>query len=171
MPVTFTVEQQQLTALSARLALEADGKRLKLELARNLRAAVAPAVSEIKATVSALHRSAASARLREISHQGTEVLSSIGAAIAAGVSARARMTGRSAGVVVRASKKGMPRKFYNAPKRMNAQSFRHKVFGRDVWVTQVGSPGFFDKPLHRDRVKYRVAIKVAMDEMAARIAR
>jgi hypothetical protein len=81
-----------------------------------------------------------------------------------------RLTGRVAGVRVRATKKGMPRNFANAPKRINAKQFRHQVFGKG-WVTQIGAPGFFDDPLRRDHVKYRLACRTAMDEMAAKLAK
>lgn len=171
MALTLTVEQKELAALTARLAAAVDGKVLRLELAAKLRAAVAPAVAEVKGGAMAIHKSSANPKLREISSSGREVFSSLGAAIAQGIGVQTRLTGRVAGVRVRATKKGMPRDFPNAPKRINAKQFRHRVFGRDVWVTQIGNPGFFDGPLHRDHVKYRLACRTAMDEMAAKLAK
>jgi hypothetical protein len=168
--IEMTVEQGKLTELAARLALEADGKRLRLQLAASLRAAVAPAVSEIKAGAMTIKRgSSVAVSLKK--HKGPESEVSLGAAIAAGIGVQTRMRGRMAGVAVKARKKGMPRGFVNAPKRMNAKSFRHPVYGRGGWATQVGAPGFFDKPLHQDRAKYRAACVAAMDAMAARIAK
>ena len=81
------------------------------------------------------------------------------------------MKGRAAGVSVKARKSGMPRGFANAPKRINAQKFRHPVFGKDRWVEQVGAPGFFDHPLQRDHVAYRAACVRAIEDMADRISR
>lgn len=167
----LTVEQNQLKALAVRLSAEEGGKKLRLELARNLRTAVAPAVEEIKAGAQEIHKSKAMANLREINKKGEEVISALGGAIAQGVSAQVRMTGKATGVSVKARKKGMPRQFINAPKRINAQKFRHRVFGRNVWVTQIGAPGFFDRPLQGGRARYRVACVAAMNEMAQRIAR
>ncbi len=171
MPVIITVEQRQLGALMTRLAAEADGARLKADLAGRLRAAAAPAVNEVKAGAASLRSSSkASPALREISPSGRETLSSLGAAIAAGVGLRIRMSGRATGVTVKASRSGMPRDFFNAPKRINQKSFRHRVFGSDRQVEQVGKPGYFSTPLFRRHVAYRAACKAAMDAMANRIA-
>jgi hypothetical protein len=170
--IEISVEQSQLTALTARLAHEADGKRLRLELAANLRAAVAPAVSEIKAGAQNIKRGSSSAKRSTKKHPVAESDISIGAAIARGTSARTRLSGRMAGVSVRIGKSGMPRGFRNAPKRFNAPKFRHPVYGnREVWVSQVGAPGFFDIPLYRGRPVYRAACVKAMDDMSRRIAR
>jgi hypothetical protein len=169
--IELTVEQRQLADLAKRLSAEDGGKKLRLTLARNLRAAVEPAVQQVKGNAQAIHQSTSvSPKLREINPKGEEVLSSLGSAIAAGVGAQARLSGRATGVSVKARKKGMPRNFVNAPKRFNSRSFRRQVFGRR-WVVQVGAPGWFDKPLHGDQGKYRAACVAAMEEMAARLAK
>lgn len=171
MAVQLTVEQGQLTALVARLAKETDGKKLRLELAAGLRAAVAPAVEEIKSGAMRIKRESSSAQRPSKKHPVPESDVSLGAAIARGIGVQTRMSGRLAGVAVKASKKGMPRKFVNAPKRINAKQFRRKVYGHNVWVTQVGAPGFFDNPLKKGRTVYRAACVKVMDGMAERIAR
>lgn len=164
-------EQDQLVKLAMRLSKESDGRLLRLELARNLRVAVGPAVSDIKAGALSIGQALAPDARPTLRHKyiAAGVVSSLGAAIAKGIGTQVRMTGLSAGVSVKARKKGMPRDFVNAPKRMNAESFRHPAFGRG-WVEQTGSPGYFDKPLRRDHEKYRAAIIAAMEGMAARIS-
>jgi hypothetical protein len=170
--IEVTVEQSKLAALAVRLAKEADGAKLRLELARNLRLAVAPAVAEIKAGALKIKRAGSSATRPSKKAPPPESSISLGAAIARGIGVQTRMAGRMAGVAVKARKSGMPRGFRNAPKRINAVKFRHPVFGnRNAWVEQVGAPGFFDHPLKRDRAVYRAACVRAMDHMAARIAK
>lgn len=171
MPVEITVEQNRLVEIAARLAKEADGARLRLELARNLRIAVAPAVEEVKAGAQRIKRSSSDGSRPSKKNVVADSAVSLGAAIARGITTQVRMKGRAAGVSVKAKKTGMPRGFVNAPKRINAQKFRHPVFGRGTWVEQVGNPGFFDTPLHRDQVAYRAACVKAMEDMAARIAK
>lgn len=171
MPIELSVEQNKLTTLVARLAKEADGARLRLELVRNLRVAVAPAVEEIKSGAMQIKRGTSDSSRPSKKNQVEDSAVSLGAAIARGITTQVRMKGRAAGVAVKAKKAGMPRNFANAPKRINAKKFRHPVFGHDRWVDQVGAPGFFDNPLQRDRLAYRAACVKAMEDMAARIAK
>lgn len=168
----ISTEQDALGKLVRRLARELDGKALRLELARNLRAAVKPAVDEIKAGALAMKRSSSSSTPLS-KYQGPESGVSLGAAIARGIGTRVKLSGIETGVTIRASKKGMPRGFVNAPKRMNQASFRHPVMGRkgQAWVVQVGSPGYFDRPIQSKIERYRAACVAAVEEMAARIAR
>jgi len=169
--VELTVEQASLKALGIRLAAEDGGKLLRLELTRNLRTAVGPAVEEIKGSALQIKRESSVAVKSLSKYKGPESDVSIGAAIARGIGTQVRMTGRAVGVSVRARKAGMPRQFVNAPKRFNATKFRHKVYGRDRWVDQIGMPGYFDRPLRAGRTAYRVACVAAMEEMANRLAR
>lgn len=171
MVVEVTVQQSRLTELAARLSKEADGARLRLELARNLRIAVAPAVAEVKSGAMKIKRSSSNGSRPSKKNQVADSDVSLGAAIARGVTTQVRMKGKAAGVSVKARKSGMPRGFANAPKRINAQKFRHPIFGSDRWVEQVGAPGFFDHPLQRDHVAYRAACVRAMEDMAKRISR
>lgn len=161
--IQLTVEQRDLAALALRLSAEVDGKKLRAALSRNLRKAVAPAVKEVQAGA----RSIGPGYTKPYGGDQT----SLSEAIAKGIGVQTRLTGPRVGVKVRASKKGMPRGFKNAPQRMNRPSFSHRVFGRDVWVSQIGNPQYFDAPLQRDRALYRAACLAAIDEMALRIAR
>lgn len=169
-PIGLSVEQNQLAALAVRLSAEADGKRLRRELAAGLRAAVRPAVQEVKASAVSVKRSTSVAK-SVARHKGPEAEVSLGAAVARGVGVQTRMQGKRAGVTVRASKKGMPRGFRNAPKRLNSKGWRHPVFGGKTWVDQVGKPDFFDEPLRHRKEEYRLACILVMESMASRIAK
>jgi hypothetical protein len=169
--IELSIQQSQLAELAARLAKEADGAKLRRDLARNLRLAVAPAVAEIKSGAMQIKRADSEARRPSKKHPVEDSAVSLGAAIARGIGVSVRMKGRATGVSVKAKKSGMPRGFSNAPKRINAAKFRHPVFRKTTWVEQVGAPGFFDNPLQHDRLAYRAACIKAMEDMATRIAK
>jgi hypothetical protein len=157
---TWSVTADDLRDVGTALKYEEDGARLRRALTKELRTAVAPAVAEAKGRVMAMGTAG-------LPHAGEPLR----AAVARRVTAQARLTGRSAGVRVRASKKGMPRGFANAPKRLNAAGgWRHPVFGdADRWVDQTGAPGWFDDPLRARRAEYRQAVERAVKDMADRI--
>lgn len=170
--IEVSVEQVGLKALAVRLGAEENGKLLRLELIRDLRAAVEPAVQEARAGARGIASSPRAAHTKKNIAGGDTT--SLGDAIARGIGTQVRLTsaaGKAVGVSVKAKKTGMPRNFVNAPKRFNAKQFRHRVFGRDVWVEQVGRPEFFDGPLHAKSAVYRAACIAAMERMAQRIAR
>lgn len=173
MPYRVTVEQGQLAALAKRLGEEADGAKLRRELARNLRAAATPTVSKIRAGAQVSKRSGSVAKRSTKKNPVADSDVSLGAAIARSIGVRTKMGPRSAGVNIRATKAGMPRGFRNAPKWWNRKGWRHPVFGRKsaAWVVQVGNPDFFDGPTRADRPVYRAAAVKAMSDMAERIAK
>lgn len=157
---TWQVTADDLRDISTALRTEQDGVRLGRDLARRLRQAVEPAVSEAKGRVLAMD----SGGLRGDG-------GSLRAAVAAKVGAQALLSGKRAGVRVRARKSGMPRGFANAPKRLNSdKGWRHPVFGnRDTWVSQVGAPNWFDDPMQARVGEYQAAVRQAVQDMADRI--
>lgn len=158
--VELTVDQRSLQRLKERLAREDNGKRLSRELARNLRLAATPVVSQIRAGATGIKRES----------NARQPGQHLGPAIAAATGVGVRFTGKGTGVRIRTRKTTAVRGFSQAPRRFNAKSFRHRVFGTDRWVVQVGSPGFFDKPIKEHRALFRIACRRAMDDMARRIA-
>lgn len=167
--VGLSIEQKGLGELRALMAAEKDGAQLRKELLTGLRAAVSPAVDEIKAGATQGKRAGSIAKPGK-HYQGSQSAVSIGAAIARGIGTSVRLSGSMVGVSVKASKRGMPRNFINAPKRFNARQFKHKVFGRNVWAVQSGAPGFFDNPIAARRAAYREAVIAVMQAMSARLA-
>ncbi|MDM4722748.1 hypothetical protein QTQ03_25280 [Micromonospora sp. WMMA1363] len=158
--IELSVDQQALQALGRALKAEADGKHLRRDLAQSLRDALQPALGEIRSGLMAMPASGA------IPTEGgplrTEVLKHL--------KAEARLSGRSTGARVRIKKRG-PRGFALAARRLNRKrGWRHRVYGRDVWVRQIGKPKYFDDPLTERRSEYRAAVLAAMNATAARIA-
>jgi hypothetical protein len=144
--------------VAAAIKEEEDGKQLRLDLIAGFRAALEPAVNEVRSALMAMGSGGLHAEpLRE--------------AVARQIKTQVRLSGRSAGVRIRAGKNGMPRGFRNAPKRINQRSWRHQIFGTDAWVTQVGAPGYFDDTVERGRSRYEAAAYRALDNVAERIGR
>lgn len=157
--IEMSFEAQRLEEVVAALQYESDGKQLRKEMTANLRAAIAPAIPVIKAGVMSMggHGS---------------VTPALRTSIASRVRIATRATGARAGVRVSIGRTPQIRGFRNAPKRLNADSFRHPVFGnREKWVTQRGAPGYFDRPLQERQDEMRAAVVRAVEEMSERIAR
>lgn len=155
------VDASALKALGAALGAEADGKKLRRDLAKEMRGALQPAAAAAKSSIMSMASSG-------LYSTGTPLR----ATIARGVKAEARLTGRSTGARVKATKKGMPREFANAPKRTNsAKGWRRRVFRSDTWVTQMGRPDWFDQPMEQSAPEARAAVVRAMGAAARRITR
>lgn len=159
--VELRADQGSFDAVVRALKAEEDGRALRRDLADELEDAVEPAIGHVRGALLAMDTGG-------IPHGGEPLR----AAVSAGVDDEIILTGRSAGVRVKASSRGMPRGFRNAPKRLNAKrGWRHRVFGRDVWVRQIGAPGWFDDTLEARRERYRRAVVKAMEQSVDRIER
>lgn len=158
--MTWQVSADDLRDIATALKYEENGSRLRRQLAKELREAVAPAVADAKGRLMSMG-SSGRARHGEPLRR----------AVASRMQVQARLTGKAAGVKVRARKSGMPRGFANAPKRLNRDGgWRHPVFGnRNVWVEQRGAPGWFDDPMQQRTAEYRAAVERAVKGMADRI--
>lgn len=155
----LSTDQRAIQAVARALKDEADGKKLRRQLAREMRDALKPAVAGAKAGVLGM----ASGGLDQASP-------GLRPAIARGIQAQARLTGRSTGAKVRARQVKV-RGFKQAPRRTNREGgWRHRVFGRDVWVHQTGRPGWFDDEMKQHVGEYRDAVLKAVEDMARRIA-
>lgn len=164
------VGADDLEDVATALRFEEDGTRLRRALSKELRQAVDPAVAEAKGRIMAMDTA------------GLPHGQSLRGAIARQVKAQTRLTGKSAGVRVRVSRKGMPRGFDNAPKRTNRDAgWRHPVPVRypdggatqesDTWVHQVGAPGWFDNPMQEHADDYLAAVQQVIADTADRISK
>lgn len=160
MSLSFAIGSDDLARLTKILKQEADGKALRKELAANLRKASEPARDAARSSIMEMSTAG-------LDHEGEPLREAISRRIVT----EARLSGRSTGAKVKAKRKGMPRSFEHAAKRLNRESFRHRVFGRDVWVQQTGKPRWFDDAMKANRDKWRAAVIEAMNHTAARIAR
>lgn len=157
----LSTDQEDLQKLARVLGQEADGKRLRRELSKALRKALEPAKQEIRAGLMGMGTGGIPAEGPPLR---TTVLRQL--------KVETRLSGRRTGARIRIRKRGMPRGFDNAPKRLNAKKgWRHPVYGRDVWVQQVGEPDFFDRPTTANRARYRVAIRQVLRQHARHITR
>ncbi len=159
-PVDLNVTTEGLQALGRALGAEADGKALRRDLAKDMRKALAPAVDAARSELMSMGS-------HGLPRQGEPLRR----AVAKQIKAEARLSGRSTGARIKARKRGMPRGFDNAPKRLNSnKGWRRQVFGRGAWVQQMGRPGWFDDTVARDVARYRAAVVAAMEAAARRIA-
>lgn len=165
MPVELTVDQQALQALGRALKAEADGKKLRRDLLKNLREAMEPIRDEARSN------------LLGVASAGLSAGESLRSAVADEMKIEARLSGRATGARLRVPRKrGMPRGFLGAGKALNKKKgWRHPVFGdTNVWVDQVARPAnWFDdaNESSANRAEARRKVIEAMDAMAARIAR
>ncbi|WP_433232407.1 hypothetical protein ACQP2H_10545 [Micromonospora sp. CA-248260] len=159
--IELSTDQKALQALGKALKQEADGKKLRRDLAREMRQALEPAKAEVRSSLMSMQSGG-------LPVDGPPLRTTV----LKGLKAEARLSGRSTGARLRIKRTPGVRGFANAPKRLNrANGWRHKVFGRDVWVQQEGQPGYFDRALKSNAAKYRKAVLEAMEKTARRIAR
>lgn len=162
MPAQVRIEADQASfrRVAHAVADEADGRKLRADLVRELQQVAGPVVQQIRAALYGMPTGGTP-------HAGMPLR----AAVAAGIGSEIVLRGRSAGVRVVASNRGMPRNFRHAPKRLNSTRWRHQVFGRDVWVTQIGEPGYFDRTASQVHTRARAGVRQAMQDSVDRIAR
>ena len=144
-----------LAALGKAMRAEADGKELRKDLVKRLKLIIAPIVSEARSAATGMPSAG-------LEHDGEPLRS----AIARRIVGEVRFSGRATGIRIRAKRKGMPRGFEHAPKRTNAKGgWRRPVYGnREVWVTQVGVPDWFDDVMGDQRPDARRQCLAAMEE-------
>lgn len=149
-----------LAALGKAMRAEEDGKQLRRDLVRELKEIISPIVSDARAAATGMPSAG-------LEHDGEPLRS----AIARRIVGEVRFAGKATGIRIRSKRKGMPRGFEHAPKRMNARGgWRHPVFGnKEVWVTQVGAPNWFDDVMRDQRPEAREKCLAAMEAMARRI--
>jgi len=138
---------------------EADGKKLRRDLGKELRKAAEPIVLDARANILGM---ASSSRGQRVPLRAT---------IAREVKVQTRWTGKTTGVRIRVGKRKMPRDFRNAPKRLNSgRGWRHPVFGDvDTWVQQNGRPSWFHDATRANRPEVKRAVLRAMNAAVQRI--
>lgn len=149
-----------LQALGKAMRAEEDGKALRRDLARQLKQIISPIVSEARGAATGMPSAG-------LEHDGEPLRS----AIARRIVGEVRFSGKATGIRVRAKRKGMPRGFEHAPKRTNARGgWRRPVYGnKEVWVTQIGVPGWFDDVMKDQRPEAQRQCMQAMEDTARRI--
>jgi hypothetical protein len=162
-PVELTVDQRAIVAVRKAMAAEEDGKALRRDLLRDIRAAVAPAAPELQAAV------------RQIPSNDPPASPDLRDAVARQIKVGASLGGRNPGATIKVGTKQDPRGFRFAGRRLNnPKGWRHPVFGREdaAWVQQYGRRGvrWFEPTILKNRNEYRDGVRKAVDAMAERIA-
>lgn len=162
-PVELTVDQRAIVAVRKAMAAEADGKALRRDLLRDIRAAVAPAIPELQAAV------------RQLPSNDPPSSPDLRDAVARQIKVGAALGGKNPGAKIKVGTKQDPRGFRFAGRRLNKpKGWRHPVFGRtdSPWVQQYGRRGvrWFEPAILKNRDEYRDGVRKAVDAMAERIA-
>jgi hypothetical protein len=163
MPVELSVDQRGLQELARALSAEADGKKLRRDLSKQLRQAIEP-----------LKQQAISNLLGIDDTSPAEASPSLRQSIVPLIKAQGRLSGRSTGARLRVGGTGAARGFTHAARRLNrAKGWRHPLFGnREAWVEQRATPvEWFDSATRQSHDEMRDAVLGAMEDMAQRIAR
>lgn len=142
------------------LKAEEDGKELRRDLVRNLKAIVEPAAAEARAKLLATPT-------KGLEHPPPPLL----ATVARKTKTFARATGRRAGVGVRVPDDAVER-FPYAARRLNDAKWRHPLFGnRRKWFNQTGSPGWLTATLDAAKPGAQAAVAEAVAEALKRLER
>ncbi len=158
--VVIQPDHHQIARVARALQDEADGRQWRTELAADLHEALEPGVAAARGAVLGMPSTG-------LSHAGEPLRVAVAQQVVSEVS-----LGRTPSARIRVRKRGMPRGFANAGKRLNARrGWRHPVYGSDVWVAQRGEPGWFDDTMRRLHPRLRLAAERVLDKRARRITR
>jgi len=163
------VDSGDLKAVSRALRNHADGKQLRLELIREMKA---PAQDLVPKVQRAWRAAPAFKGRRSRVRRGQPDLREL---LAQATWAQARLTGKEAGVRVRSDGRKMPDHMKSLPgyaEGIRRRPWRHPVGGdRGTWVTQQPFPRFYDAIGGGDEVAARRAVNQAIDKVFDTIGR
>jgi hypothetical protein len=151
-----------LKALNKALKAHEDGKELRKQLSKELRAAVRPMVPAIRAAWLA-----APSHGHDTATRGRQGAPDLRKLLARSTRAQVRLTGKEAGVRVRTDGRKMPDRMKSLPAYAEGikPRWRHPVFGnRDAWVTQRPFPRFY-ATARPDEARAREAVEAAVDKI------
>lgn len=184
------IQGPDLAMLARVLAGFADGKQLRGELVKGLRAATKPAVVDVQNTVRSLPVSARrlweGAPRRETgsaqraayyyrTHSSATARSAVRRrglrdGIARGIKLRIRTGMNTAGISIRQDPSNLPPDQRMLPSYMDQGHWRHPLFGdRKHWVEQSAKPYFYNT-LDEHRDDYLRGVQQAMEAVSAKIA-
>jgi hypothetical protein len=150
------IESAQLAPVIAALKTYEDGRLIRNGMARAMRQELKPAVAETRQAIKSMPATmSAQPALR--------------ASIARKVGYSVKLIGRDARATVRARKTPLVRRFTNAPKRTQQETWRAHTWGGG-WRDQRGKKGWFDATLNARREEYKAALERVIAEVAIFIA-
>lgn len=157
-PIELTVDQANLAAVARVLKDEADGKTLRRDLMRELKATAAAPIADAKSGILATPSKGL--------HSGQSIRSEI----ARTVKPTARLSGRTTGVSIRQSSTGNVRDFKMAGRRFNRGNFRHPVFGTARYIVQPGNKDWFDRPMQAAKPDFKADVLRVVQDLADTLA-
>lgn len=156
--IELTVDQSKLVALSKLMKAESNKAILRSELISAFKSIVEPGVAQVRE------------KLNGIPNRGVPDKPALGSYLASRAKVSVRLSGSRAGVYVRIGFTPNIRGFKLAARRLNRTSWRHKVYGKDVWVEQMSPiPGYFEDTLMKYKEEYRAAVIAACNRLALRL--
>jgi hypothetical protein len=157
--IELTVDQTKLIKLAKIMRAEANSSMLKKDLIASFKVATDAGISAVQSKLRAVPNDS-----------GVKSSPPLGTYLAARVKLSVRLGGQSAGVKIRIQQTPSLRGFKMAARRFNRVSWKHRVFGQDVWVTQNSPiPGYFDDTLAGYKKEYTEAVLLACRRMARRL--
>lgn len=143
--------RDEVRAASLRIKTHGNSKVIRKEFTIALKEAADPAAEDVKQAALALPAKSHRRVLRQ--------------RIADSVSVQVKSTGKDPSVKIGISRSKMKDKA-PVPMLMDRGPFRHKVFGREKWVTQEGHKEWFERSVERDVPEVRERIKETADHIA-----
>jgi hypothetical protein len=154
----ISLDQLALERVEAAITYEQDAKELKRDFGTQLRQAVEPAIPEIRSGLMSMGGA-------------ISVEPGLRTSVSSALKTAVRYSGPAPGVRVSIGRKGMPRGFTDAARRINQGAWLHPLWGREgTAIMQIGVDDFFDRPLKDHAPEYREGIQRAIEQMAERIA-
>ncbi len=157
-PLDLTVDQANMAAVARALKGEADGKLLRRELVRSLKATTAGPIGEAKA------------EMLSTPSRGLTSGQSLRSTVANSIKPVSRLSGASTGVSIRQTRTPELRNFKMAGRRFNRASFRRRVFGSEGFVVQVGNPRWFDDAMQDAKPEFKADVVRVVQELADTLA-
>lgn len=157
-PIELSVDQQGLADVARVLRSEADGKTLRRDLMRELKATAAAPIA------------AAKAEILSGPSQGLTNGQSLRSTVARSIKPTSRLSGQMTGVSIRQARTPELRNFKMAGRRFNRGSFRHPVFGTTRYVVQIGNPEWFDGPMQQAKPEFKADVLRVVQDLADTLA-
>lgn len=157
-PIELSIEQQGLAMVARVLKSEADGKTLRRNLIRELKAAAEEPISKARSEMLATPS------------RGLTRGASLRSTVAKSIKPVSRLSGQATGVSIRQARTPELRNFKMAGRRFNRGDFRRPVFGTARYVVQSGNKEWFDRPMQDAKPDFRDDVLRVVQELADTLA-
>lgn len=157
-PIELSVDQQALADVARVLKSEADGKTLRRELIKTLKATAAGPIGKAKS------------EMLSTPSRGLGQGASLRSTVAGSIKPVSRLSGQATGVSIRQARTPQLRNFKMAGRRFNRGEFRRPVFGTDRYVVQAGNLEWFDRPMQDAKPDFKNDVTRVVQELADTLA-